>query len=736
MLSLKTKKKVLSCLLSLFLILLPVPHPVLDQALASGTETQITTDPADQTDPAIYGDKIVYEDNRNGNYDIYMYNLSTGTETQITTDLANQNNPAIYGDKIVWEDWRNANGDIYMYDLTTGTETQITTDSADQVNPAIYGDKIVYTDTRNGNDDIYMYDLTTGTETQITTDPAHQSGPAIYGDKIVWTDARDKVNYTTDIYMYDLNTGTETQITTDPGNQNNTKIYGEKIIWMDDRNSNLDIYMYDLSSGTETPVVADPTNQYWPAIYGDKIVYLDDSSYIYMYDLTTGIKTMITTDPNYYPDQPDIYGDKIVWEDWRDTVNWTSDIYMFTLAQPDTTPPAVIPSVTGGIFREPQVVTFTTDEPATVYYTTDGSDPTVSGIVYSEPITIDNTTALKYYAVDGAGNASAVETQNYVIDTVAPTITATPAPGTYTSPQTVTLTADEPATIMYSFDNVNWAVYAEPVNINNTVTLYVYGTDVVGNASPIQTLNYTINISTSTSGISGGSSSSGTTSPTSTEQPQITVFELSSTISDTVIDPTQGPSFSDTSYHWATKEIATVQQWGLMRGYNNQFFPDRNITRAEFVVTLINALKVPDNLLSTDEFADAEKIPQWAEEKVQIAKQLGLIVGYDDNTFRPLKTITRAEMAVIMAKYLYITGQDLSQLTGAVSYGDPLPQWAESAIRALSAAGVVKGYPDGLYRPDKNITRAETAVVACEAIGLIQNNRNVGKLAVVRKIAL
>jgi len=89
------------------------------------------------------------------------------TETQITTSgLAD--NPDVYDDRIVWQDDRNGNRDIYMYDLSTKKETQITTNTSGKWDPAIYSDRIVWTDDRDGNYDIYMYDLSTKKETQIS----------------------------------------------------------------------------------------------------------------------------------------------------------------------------------------------------------------------------------------------------------------------------------------------------------------------------------------------------------------------------------------------------------------------------------------------------------------------------------------------------------------------------------------------------------------------------------------
>jgi beta propeller repeat protein/parallel beta-helix repeat protein len=128
--------------------------------LSTSTETQITTS-GSASNPKIHGNRLVY---LNGSH-IYMYNLSTSKETRITTTNESKSNPSIYGDRIVWADWCNRNWDIYMYNISTNTETQITTNKSDQIHPAIYGDRIIWVDSRNGyrvnelfqgNQDIYM----------------------------------------------------------------------------------------------------------------------------------------------------------------------------------------------------------------------------------------------------------------------------------------------------------------------------------------------------------------------------------------------------------------------------------------------------------------------------------------------------------------------------------------------------------------------------------------------------
>jgi len=305
-----------STVLILFLIL--VSSTASATSPSAITETRITNH-GTASNPDIYGDKIVWQDNRNGNWDIYIFDLDAETEIH-TTNLTNQTVPAIYGNLVVWEDERNGGHDIYVEDLSTRMQTRIS-ESGEAHNPAIYGNRIVWQDERNGISNIYMYNLSTNMETQITTS-GKAFYPKIYGNNIIWIDTRN--GYSSDIGVYDLSTNEETLL----GllYSKHPAIYGNRIVYQTDPDS---IAIYDLSTSTVTTIVPHDT-EYNVAIYGDKVVYAytDRSSLneIWMYNLSTNMETQISTSET--ANSPKVYGNRIVWADWR---NEGSDIYMATL---------------------------------------------------------------------------------------------------------------------------------------------------------------------------------------------------------------------------------------------------------------------------------------------------------------------------------------------------------------------------------------------------------------------
>ncbi|UJF32510.1 S-layer homology domain-containing protein [Paenibacillus hexagrammi] len=141
-----------------------------------------------------------------------------------------------------------------------------------------------------------------------------------------------------------------------------------------------------------------------------------------------------------------------------------------------------------------------------------------------------------------------------------------------------------------------------------------------------------------------------------------------------------------------------------VNGYEDGTFrPDHSITRAEMAAILSRvAGKSAEGEDMT--YSDVSS-DHWASAAISQAAKMKLMSGYPDGSFKPDQPITRAEMAALSS--LLITGNP-AQGTG---FDDISSHWAEQAILAVQGAGIIQGYEDGSYRPDQYVTRAETVVI-------------------------
>ncbi len=114
-------------------------------------------------------------------------------------------------------------------------------------------------------------------------------------------------------------------------------------------------------------------------------------------------------------------------------------------------------------------------------------------------------------------------------------------------------------------------------------------------------------------------------------------------------------TFADCSGHWAQGYIDTARKYGIVSGTGeNNFKPDRPVTRAEMAVMLNNMLGYSS---TSQAFTDVSKTEySWAYDAISALETRGILNGYADGSFRPQNSITRAETAAI------ITRVDLSQL--------------------------------------------------------------------------
>jgi len=105
----------------------------------------------------------------------------------------------------------------------------------------------------------------------------------------------------------------------------------------------------------------------------------------------------------------------------------------------------------------------------------------------------------------------------------------------------------------------------------------------------------------------------------------------------------------------------------------------------------------------------------WAKAAISNAVAAGIASGYPDGSFKPDQYITRAEFTKLL-----VEGLDLASSSTALSFSDAalIPQWAQTYVQAAVNAEVITGYQDGSFRGDGNITRAEMAVMITKALGL------------------
>lgn len=141
---------------------------------------------------------------------------------------------------------------------------------------------------------------------------------------------------------------------------------------------------------------------------------------------------------------------------------------------------------------------------------------------------------------------------------------------------------------------------------------------------------------------------------------------------------------------------------------DTEVFPGDNMTRAE-VATVFFRLLTDESRAeywsNTNGFSDIES-EAWYNNAVSTMSNAGVITGYDDDTFRPNAPITRAEFAAMAVRFYGEVGEYSSD-----AFNDIASSWARNYINRAYELELIGGYPDGSFRPNNNITRAEVITI-------------------------
>ncbi len=141
------------------------------------------------------------------------------------------------------------------------------------------------------------------------------------------------------------------------------------------------------------------------------------------------------------------------------------------------------------------------------------------------------------------------------------------------------------------------------------------------------------------------------------------------------------------------------------------FYPSRNLRRVEFAVTMSRLLGLDTSYTGSLDFADDASIPSWARGAVYAVVQSGIMNGKQNKNglyFAPDDDMTRAEVMTVIGRSL---PRGYAGSTPQYSDAAAIPNWALEQVKACIAAGIIGGYQDNTLKPLGSITRGEIAKI-------------------------
>ena len=155
-------------------------------------------------------------------------------------------------------------------------------------------------------------------------------------------------------------------------------------------------------------------------------------------------------------------------------------------------------------------------------------------------------------------------------------------------------------------------------------------------------------------------------------------------------------------------QLNTKDHRAYIIGYpGGEVKPNGAITRAETATIFFRMLtdESREAVWSTENSFIDVNAGDWFNNAVSTMENSGIIKGYPDSSFKPNGKITRAEFAAIAIRFFK------ADETGAANFSDTVGHWAEEDVNKAHTRSLITGYPDGTFRPDQPITRAEAIAI-------------------------
>ena len=160
---------------------------------------------------------------------------------------------------------------------------------------------------------------------------------------------------------------------------------------------------------------------------------------------------------------------------------------------------------------------------------------------------------------------------------------------------------------------------------------------------------------------------------------------------------------------WYKDAVQYAYDNGLMTGVSaTEFAPEQTTTRA-MIVSILARLEGVTTAEAAG-FADVDD-NDWYATAVNWAANVGVVNGYEDNTFKPNTAITREQLAAILMNYAAYKGEDVSARADLTSYTDQPSTWAEETMQWAVAEGLISGVTADTLQPQGAATRAQVAAI-------------------------
>ncbi|MCU9613545.1 glycosyl hydrolase family 18 protein [Caldibacillus lycopersici] len=185
----------------------------------------------------------------------------------------------------------------------------------------------------------------------------------------------------------------------------------------------------------------------------------------------------------------------------------------------------------------------------------------------------------------------------------------------------------------------------------------------------------------------------------------------------------EGTPFRDINTHWAKNDIIEINNKGWMVGVdNNVFGPEQKLTRAQAAVIIARALELDPVTSTTTGFQDVNS-SHWASKEIATVRQYGLMAGVEEGKFAPDEPLTREQFAVILDRILVEKGA-ISEDVGksASTFTDVAAnRWSKESIVRMNQLGIVKGMKVNEFQPTGELTRAQMATMMNRASSFLES---------------